>query len=62
MLYEEGELTQEQADRIIGDKMLARIRFLNKWLSEHDYHLMFHSTYTSNIKGIFADGLSFIRM
>lgn len=59
MLYEKGELTQEQADRIIGDKMLARIRFLNKWLSEHDYYLMLHSTYSSKINGIFADGLSF---
>ncbi len=59
MLYEKGKLTQEQADRIIGDKMLARIRFLNKWLSEHDYHLMLHSTYTPNINGIFTDGLSF---
>lgn len=59
MLYEEGELTIEQADKIIGEKMLARIRFLNKWLSEHDYHLMLHSTYTPNINGIFSDGLSF---
>ena len=59
MLYEEGELTQEQADKIIGDKMLARIRFLNKWLSEHGYILMLHSTYTQNINGIFAEGLSF---
>ncbi len=59
MLYEEGELTQEQADRIIGGKMLARIRFLNKWLSEHGYLLILHSTYTSNINEILSAGLSF---
>ncbi len=39
--------------------MLAGIRFLNKWLSEHDYHLMLHSTYTPNINEIFEDGLCF---
>lgn len=59
MLYEKGKLTQEQADSIIGNKMLARIKVLNKWLSEHGYLLMLHSTYTSNINGILSDGLSF---
>lgn len=31
MLYEEWQLTEIQAQQIIGENMVARINFLNNW-------------------------------
>lgn len=36
MLYEEGELTIEQAQQIIGKKMMQRIVVINNWLKKMD--------------------------
>lgn len=61
MLYNEGDLTQEQAEKIIGAKMLKRIKYLNDWLKKNGYILMLHSTFKDNIKGIFNEGLKYPR-
>lgn len=57
MLYEKRNLTDEQAEKIIGEKMLARINAINKWAKENDYIIAFHSTYKSNVQGILQEGL-----
>lgn len=57
MLYEEGQLTESQAQQIIGEKMVARINFLNKWCSENGYLIKIHSTYKGSVDGIFSEGL-----
>ena len=55
MLYEEGQLTEVQARKIIGEKMVARIDFLNDWMKKNGYFVMLHSTYKSNVPGIFSE-------
>lgn len=57
MLYEEGQLTEEQAQQIIGEKMVVRINFLNNWCSKNGYVIKLHSTLKSCIDGIFYEGL-----
>lgn len=59
MLYNKGYLSQKQAEKIIGEKMLARIEHLNEWLQKNDYVLLLHSTTKGNVEGIFTDGLWF---
>ncbi len=54
MLYEEGQLTESQAQQIIGEKMVARINFLNKWCSENGYVIKLHSTFKGCVEGIFS--------
>lgn len=55
MLYEEGQLTEEQAQQIIGEKMVARINFLNDWMNKNGYFVMLHSTFKSNVPMIISD-------
>lgn len=55
MLYEEGSLTEDQAEQIIGDKMNFRINILNAWLQQNGYYLMLHSTFKDNVKGILSE-------
>ena len=45
MLYEEGTLTEEQAEQVIGEKMMARINSLNSWCKENGFRLCLHSTF-----------------
>ena len=55
MLYENGQLTEEQAQQLIGEKMVARINFLNAWMSKNGYFVMLHSTFRSNVSPIISD-------
>lgn len=55
MLYEENQLTEEQAQQIIGEKMVARINFLNDWMSKNGYKVMLHSTWKENVPDIMSD-------
>lgn len=55
MLYEKGQLTEEQAQQIIGEKMVARINFLNDWMSKNGYFVMLHLTFRSNVPTIISD-------
>lgn len=57
MLYEEGQLTEEQAQQIIGEKMVARINFLNDWMSKNGYKVMLHSTWKEKVPDIMSKGL-----
>lgn len=59
MLYEEGTLTEEQAEQVIGEKMMARINSLNSWCKENGFRLCLHSTFKGVEKDIFKDGLNF---
>lgn len=55
MLYEEGQLTESQAQQIIGEKMVARINFLNNWMNKNGYCVMLHSTPKDNVSGIISE-------
>ena len=55
MLYDEGQLTESQAQQIIGKKMNARINFLNDWMDQNGYCIMLHSTFKGNVSGIFSE-------
>lgn len=55
MLYEEGQLTEIQAQQIIGEKMVARINFLNNWMNKNGYCVMLHSTYKDRVSGIISE-------
>ena len=57
MLYEENQLTEEQAQQIIGEKMVARINFLNDWRSKNGYKVMLHSTWKEKVPDIMSKGL-----
>lgn len=57
MLYEENQLTEEQAQQIIGEKMVARINFLNDWMSKNGYKVMLHSTWKEKVPDIMSKGL-----
>lgn len=57
MLYEENQLTEEQAQQIIGEKMVARINFLNDWMSKNGYKVMLHSTWKGKVPDIMSKGL-----
>ena len=57
MLYDLDTLTEKQAEQLIGDKMLKRIKLLNQWLKRNNYKLLFHSTQSSNALGILKEGL-----
>lgn len=59
MLYEEGTLTEEQAEQVIGEKMMARIKFLNSWCKKNGFRLCLHSTFKGVEKDIFKNGLNF---
>ena len=59
MLYEEGSLTVEQAEQIIGEKMRKRIEFLNDWVKKNGYRIMLHSTFKGIEKDIFLKGLNY---
>lgn len=55
MLYEVGQLTENQAQQIIGEKMVARINFLNNWMNKNGYCVMLHSTPKDNVLGIISE-------
>lgn len=55
MLYEERQLTEAQAQQIIGEKMVARINFLNDWMNKNGYKVMLHSTEKQNVSSIMSD-------
>ena len=55
MLYDEGQLTESEAQQIIGEKMNARIKFLNDWMAQNGYCVMLHSTSKSNVSGIISE-------
>lgn len=55
MLYEEGQLTESQAQQIIGKKMVAMINFLNNWMRENGYCVMLHSTLKENVSSIISE-------
>lgn len=57
MLYENGALTIEQANQIIGEKMMQRIAVLNNWIKENRYMIMLHSTFKGTEQSIFQNGL-----
>ena len=59
MLYNEGDLTIEQAEQIIGKKMMQRIKFLNNWVKKNGYRIMLHSTFKGTEKDIFSEGLNY---
>ena len=60
MLYNEGNLTEEQAERIIGEKMMDRINAVNEWLEENNYFILLHSTVKENADDILSsEGLFF---
>ena len=59
MLYEEGSLTIEQSEQIIGEKMMKRIEFLNDWVKKNGYRIMLHSTFRGTEKNIFLEGLNY---
>ena len=60
MLYNEGNLTEEQAERIIGEKMMDRINAVNEWLEENNYFILLHSTVKQNADDILSsEGLFF---
>ena len=59
MLYEEGTITEEKAEQVIGEKMMARINSLNSWCKENGFRLCLHSTFKGVEKDIFKDGLNF---
>ncbi len=58
MLYEIGDLTEEQAKRIIGEKMLKRINLINAWIKENGYTLMIHSTWNGSEDSILEKGVT----
>ena len=53
MLYEEGTITEEQAEQIIGEKMMARLNSLNSWCKENGFRFCLHSTFRGVEKEIF---------
>ena len=55
MLYEENSLTVEQAEQIIGEKMIKRIELLNDWVMINGYVILMHSTFKGIEKDIFLD-------
>src|SRR5699024_1242381 len=59
MLYEENSLTVEQAEQIIGEKMIKRIELLNDWVMINGYVILMHSTFKGIEKDIFLDGLKY---
>lgn len=58
MLYKDGDLTEKQAEAIIGKKMMSRIKLINSWLEKHGYKLLIHSTDMEYIDSIFKHGLT----
>lgn len=61
MLYDPGALTEEQAEQVIGEKMMARINALNHWCQENGFILELHSTFYGTEEPIFKNGLYFFR-
>ncbi len=59
MLYKPGDLTLEQAEKIIGEKMMNRINMINEWAKQNDYIFLLHSTFSDSIPGIFNEGLRY---
>lgn len=57
MLYENGTLTIEQANQIIGEKMMQRIAVINNWIKENRYMILMHSTFKGIEQSIFQNGL-----
>jgi hypothetical protein len=59
MLYEENTLTEDEAQRIIGEKMNLRIDFLNEFAKKYKYLFLLHSTNKTNADSILKDGVKY---
>ena len=57
MLYDENTLTEDEAQRIIGEKMNLRIDFLNEFAKKYKYLFLLHSTDKTNADSILKDGV-----
>lgn len=58
MVYNDGDLTEEQAETIIGKKMMSRIKLINGWLKRHGFRVLIHSTQIDKIDSILGSGLT----
>lgn len=52
-------MTEDEARRIIGEKMNLRIDLLNKFAKKHGYLFLLHSTCKSNADSILKDGVKY---
>ena len=59
MLYNPGDLTEEQAEKIIGKKMMKKIKAINEWAKKNGYVILCHSTWKDYVDGIFEKGLDY---
>lgn len=59
MLYNPGDLTEEQAEKIIGKKMIKKIKALNEWAKKNGYVILCHSTWKKHVDDIFEKGLNY---
>ena len=59
MLYNPGDLTEEQAEKIIGKKMMKKIKAINEWAKKNGYIILCHSTWKDYVDDIFEKGLDY---
>lgn len=59
MLYKENSLTEDEAQKIIGDKMNVRIEFLNEFAKKYGYVFLLHSTDKKNADSILKEGVKY---